>query len=150
LAVASAIAAWEFYRIARAAGHTPLSDVGCALAGLLPLAVHARYLNLLEPRLAYFAVVFVLLMAISIWVRGAEGKPLGSVATTLFGILYTGGLLSFAYALRYHDYAAGGVRAGRLFIESGGVLLGLPLLLTWATDIGAFTVGRTVGGRKLI
>src|SRR5436853_6597287 len=70
LAVASAIAAWEFYRIARAAGHTPLSDVGCALAGLLPLAVHARYLNLLEPRLAYFAVVFVLLMAISIWVRG--------------------------------------------------------------------------------
>lgn len=30
------------------------------------------------------------------------------------------------------------------------MLLGLPLLLTWATDIGAFAVGKIVGGRKLI
>lgn len=150
VAVASAIAAWEFYRIARAAGHAPLSDLGCALAGLFPLAVHARYLGLVQPRLAYLAVVLIVLMSVSIWARGAAGRPLGAVATTVFGVLYTGGLLSFGYALRYHDYAAGGVHIGSIPIAAGGVLLGLPVLLTWATDIGAYAVGRTIGGRKLI
>ncbi len=150
LAVASAIAAWEFFRIARSAGHAPLQDVGCALAGLLPLAVHARFLHLWEPRLSYFAVVLLLLFTVSIWMRGAAGRPLGAVATTVLGVLYTGGLLSFGYAIRYHDYAVGGARLGPVTIAAGGVLLGLPLLLTWATDIGAFFVGRSVGGRKLI
>jgi phosphatidate cytidylyltransferase len=150
LAVASAIAAWEFYRIARAAGHAPLGDLGCALAGLLPLAVHARYLGLVETRIAYVAVVLLLVMTIAIWTRGGAGKPIGAVATTIFGALYTGGLLSFAYALRYHDYAAGGMQAGRVFVSAGAAVLALPLLLTWATDIGAFFVGRAVGGRKLM
>jgi len=150
LAVASAIAAWEFYRLARATGHTPLNDLGCALAGLLPLAVHARYLGLVEPRLAYLAVVLLVVFTVAIWARGVTGKPLGAVATTVVGALYTGGLLSFAYALRYHDYAAGGVQVGNVLIAAGGMLLGLPVLLTWATDIGAFAVGKTVGGRKLI
>jgi phosphatidate cytidylyltransferase len=150
LAVASAIAAWEFYRIARTAGHAPLSDLGCALAGLFPLAVHARYLGFIQPRLAYLAVVLLLVLSVAIWARGVAGRPLGAVAVTVLGVLYTGGLLSFGYALRYHDYAVGGVRLGGVVISAGGVLLGLPVLLTWATDTGAYTVGRTVGGRKLI
>lgn len=150
LAVASAIAAWEFFRIARAAGHAPLSDIGCALAGLFPLAVHAVYLGLVQPRIVYLAIVLILLLSISIWARGAAGSPLGAVAVTVLGVLYTGGLLSFGYALRYHDYAAGGIQLGAIPIAAGGVILGLPLLLTWATDIGAFFVGRTVGGRKLM
>jgi len=150
LAVASAIAAWEFYRIARSAGHAPLSDLGCALAGLFPLAVHARYLGLVQPRLAYLAVVLLLVLSVSIWARGVAGRPLGAVATTVLGVLYTGGLLSFGYALRYHDYAGGGTHLGNIPIAAGGVLLGLPVILTWATDTGAYAVGRTVGGRKLI
>ena len=150
LAIASAIAAWEFYRIARAAGHAPLGDLGCALAGLLPLAVHARYLGLLQPRFSYLAIVLLLLFSVAIWARGAAGKPLGAVAVTVLGVLYTGGLLSFGYALRYHDYAVGGTKLGAIPIAAGGVLLGLPVILTWATDIGAFFVGRSIGGRKLI
>jgi phosphatidate cytidylyltransferase len=150
LAVASAIGAWEFYRIARAAGHAPLGDLGCALAGLLPLAVHARYLGLVQPRLVYLAAVFILVMSIVIWSRGVGGKPLGAAATTMFGALYTGGLLSFGYALRYHDYAVGGIAAAGIVISAGAMLLALPLILTWATDIGAFFVGRAVGGRKLM
>ena len=150
LAVASAIAAWEFFRIARAAGHNPFGDFGSALAGLLPLAVHAHYLGLIQPRYGYLAVALLLLMALSIWARGVAGKPLGAVATTVMGAFYTGGLLSFGYAIRYHDYAAGGVQIGPFPIAAGGILLGLPVILTWATDIGAYTVGRKVGGRKLI
>ena len=150
LAVASALAAWEFFRIARSAGHAPLSDVGCALAGLLPLSVHAWQLNYVHPRYAYLAVVMLLLFTAAIFTRGVAGKPLGAAATTIMGVLYTGGLLSFGYAIRYHDYAAGGVQLGALPIAAGGVLLALPVLLTWATDTGAYAVGRTVGGRKLI
>ena len=150
LAVASAIAAWEFYRIAKAAGHAPLSDLGCALAGLLPLAVHARYLGLVQPRLSYLAAVLVLIMGLVIWMRGVAGRPLGAAATTVFGALYTGGLLSFGYALRYHDYAVGGIGTEAFRLAAGGVLLALPVALTWATDIGAYFVGRTVGGRKLM
>ena len=150
LAIASAIAAWEFFRIARAAGHAPLSDLGCALAGLFPLAVHARYLGFVQPRIAYLAVVLIVLFSVSIWARGVAGRPLGAVATTVLGTLYTGGLLSFGYAIRYHDYAAGGTHLGSIPIAAGGVLLGLPVILTWATDTGAYAVGRTIGGRKLI
>lgn len=150
LAIASAIGAWEFYRIARAAGHEPLSDIGSALAGLLPLAVHARYLGLLQPRLAYAAAVLVIIMTLVIRARWPGGKPVGALATTVLGVLYTGGLLSFAYALRYHDYAFGSVQLGPVPIAAGGVLLGLPVVLTWATDTGAFFVGRSVGGPKLM
>ena len=150
LAVVSALGAWEFYRMARAAGHNPMSDLGSALAGLLPLGVHAVYLGLVQPRISYLAAVLIVLMSLVIWTRGTSGAPLGTVATTLLGALYTGGLLSFAYALRNHDYAIGGVKLGAIPIASGGVLLGLPLLLTWASDIGAFFVGRSVGGPKLI
>src|SRR5215212_2614441 len=90
LAIASAIAAWEFFRLARSAGHAPLSDLGCALAGLMPLAVHAWRLNYVQPRFAYLAVVMLVLFSATIFVRGVAGRPLGSVATTLMGILYTG------------------------------------------------------------
>ena len=150
LAIASAIAAWEFFRIARAAGHAPFADLGAALAGIVPLAVHATFLGLLQPRYSYFAAVLLVLLGLSIWARGANGKPLGAVAVTVLGVLYTGGLLSFGYAIRYHDYAVGGVSLGSVPIAAGGILLGLPLVLTWATDTGAYFVGRSVGGRKLI
>ena len=150
LAIASAIAAWELFRIARAAGHAPFADLGAALAGIVPLAVHATFLGLLQPRYSYFAAALLVLLGLSIWARGANGKPLGAVAVTVLGVLYTGGLLSFGYAIRYHDYAVGGVSLGSIPIAAGGILLGLPLVLTWATDTGAYFVGRTVGGRKLI
>jgi phosphatidate cytidylyltransferase len=150
LAVVSAIGAWELYRMARNTGHTPLTDLGCALAGLIPLAVHARYLEIFQPRLSWFAVAFILVMSIVIWSRGVAGSPLSAMAITVFGVIYTGAMLSFGYAIRYHEYAIGGADLGPIPLDSGAMLLGLPLLVTWASDIGAFAVGRTFKGPKLI
>jgi phosphatidate cytidylyltransferase len=158
LAVASAIAAWEFFRIAWAGGATPLSNVGTALAGLVPLAVHASFLELYTVAPPHAAMALLALLAATIWVRGVRGKPLSAAATTLLGVLYTGGLLSFAYSLRYHDTVryydalpgASALELAGLRISPGGALLLMPVLLTWASDIGAFFVGRTVGGPKLI
>ena len=159
LAVVSALGAWEFYRIARGSGTRPLDDVGIALAGLLPLAVHAHYLGLFALRPALGAVVALAILASTIWLRGVDGRPLGAAAATLLGVAYTGGMLTYGYAIRYHDVVRGydlvGARhlaLGPLAIRvpPGGALLIFPLVVTWASDIGGYFVGRAIGGRKLI
>jgi phosphatidate cytidylyltransferase len=159
LAVVSALGAWEFYRIARASGTHPLDDAGIALAGLLPLAIHAHYLGLITVRPVLAAVVALAICAATIWLRGVDGGPVSAAATTLFGVIYTAGMLSFGYAIRYHDSVRGydlvgakhlSLGALTLAIAPGGALLIFPMVVTWASDIGAFFVGRAIGGRKLI
>ena len=159
LAVVSAIGAWEFYRIARETGAHPLADVGVALAGLVPLAIHASYLGLFTVRPALVALLVLLVLGATIWLRGVDGRPLGAAATTLLGVVYTAGMLGFGYAIRYHDVVAGYDIVGAkhlalgpiaLRLPPGGVLLIFPILITWASDIGAYVSGRTIGGRKLI
>ena len=159
LAVVSAIGAWEFYRIARASGAHPLDDAGIALAGLLPLAVHAHFLGLIDARPAFGAAAVLAILGATIWLRGVGGRPIGAAATTLLGVVYTAGMLSFGYAIRYHDSVRGYDVVGAKHlalgpltvpIAPGGALLIFPMVVTWASDIGAFFVGRAIGGRKLI
>ena len=145
LAIASTLAAWEFYRIAEKLGTRPLARVGIGMSALLPLAIHARYLGLPVDRVVStsFAIVLVIgLFSTTIFARGVSGRPLESVSLTTFGILYTGGMLSFAYALRYHEYAIG--RAG------GTAVLMTTLALVWISDTAGYVVGRAMGKRKLI
>lgn len=154
LAVASAIAAWEFFRLAREAGNQPLDDIGIGLAGLTPLAVHARYLGLYVVRPVDVVVIVLIVCTLALWMRGTHGQPIASLGITFFGALYAGATLSFAYVLRYHEYALGGRDvsfAGRHFLfAAGGALVILPVLVTWATDIGAYAFGRALGRRKLM
>jgi phosphatidate cytidylyltransferase len=159
LAMVSAIGAWEFFRIARETGARPLDDVGIALAGLLPLAIHGHYLGVFTVNPAMVAVVMLMVMAATIWSRGVAGGPLGAAATTLFGVVYTAGMLGFGYAIRYHDIVRGydtvagahlGLGGLGVAVAPGGVLLIFPMLLTWASDIGAYFFGRAIGGPKLI
>lgn len=159
LAIASALGAWEFYRIARASGSNPFDNLGIIIAGLIPLLVHARYLRIYDANgivgaTSLASLVILFLFAASIWARGVEGKPLSAVASTALGAAYTGGMLSFGYAIRYHDYAfaPATLKLGSWTpsVPSGGLLLLLPVLLTWASDIGAFAAGRTMGRTKLI
>jgi phosphatidate cytidylyltransferase len=143
LAIAAALAANEYFGIARAAGHEPFAWTGAALAGVVPLVLHARRLGVFDGDLASIAMVVLLLVfAASIWRRWPDGRPLGAAAVTAFGVAYTGVTLGYGYLLRYHPYAVG--RA------AGAALLGLPLILTWTSDIGAYFVGRALGRRKLI
>ena len=141
LSVLSALAAWELFRIARETGALPLEPGGIALAALLPVAVHGQRLGVYTLTLHAIIAMTLVLFASTIWLRGPAGKPLSSVAITILGVTYAG-LFSYVYALRYHDYAVG---AG-----AGTILVVLPIVLTWATDVGGYAFGRALGKRKLI
>ena len=141
LSVLAGLAAWELFRIARAAGATPIDPAGIALAALIPIAVHAQRLGVYTLSLTMLVALALLLFASTIWLRGPAGRPLSAVSITTFGVLYSS-LFAYIYVLRYHDYAVG---AG-----AGTILVLLPVLLTWATDVGAYAVGRSLGRRKLI
>lgn len=138
----AAIAAHELFRIAAKAGSRPLVWWGVLLAAALPLTAHAQYLGVLAPPPVSFVIVPLVTMAACLWARGPGGGPLAAASITLVGALYTGGTLSFVYALRYFGYAVGDT--------AGAVVVLLPVLLTWASDIGAFFAGRAIGGPKLM
>ncbi len=140
--VLSAIAAWEFYRIAREAGGSPLAPLGILLAALVPLAVHAHYLGVVRFPIAVLTLIVLGVIAASIWLRRIDQHPISAASTTVLGVLYTGGTLSYAYALRYFGYAVGDT--------AGALVVVLPVLLTWSSDTGAFFAGRLIGGRKLM
>lgn len=143
LAAAAAVGAWEFFRMADAAsGARAFARTGIVLAALVPLGVHAHARGLGAPPLTAGVLVVLALLALAVWRRGVAARPLVSVATTLLGLLYVAVPLAYAYALRTYGYVVG--RA------AGTALVMLPVLCTWASDIGAYAAGRIVGGPKLI
>jgi phosphatidate cytidylyltransferase len=143
LAIVSALAARELYGIAEHGGYTPLARTGVVLAFLLPLGVHFfRVGRFVPPEIALGAMVILAIFALALWRRSPEQHPLGAAATTLLGVFYTGALLSFAYALRYHNYV--------VTARAGTALVFYPLILTWVSDTAGFFVGRAIGKRKLM
>ena len=143
LGIVAALAAWEVGRIA-AARDVRMLSVGIAIAAAIPLLVQAHHIRVYTLPLSVAAVALVALLGAAIFVRGVDGRPLTAVAVTVFAALYTGGTLAFAYGLRYHRFTVPTEPA------AGTALLFLPIILTWASDIGAYFVGRAVGRRKLI
>ena len=135
------IAAWEFYRMSRAGGVEPLQTPGVAVTALIPVAVHADTLGVIFVSLRWLPVVSIIMLGLAIWLRGPTRRPGLAVAATLFGIMYAG-LFTYAYSIRYHRYAVGAI--------AGSVLLALPLVITWLTDVGAYLIGRTFGRKKLV
>jgi len=106
------------------------------------LLVHADRLSLLRSPAAIGGVVFVALLGASIWARGVGGRPLESVAVTVFGALYAGGMIAFGYALRHHRFV--------IDAAAGTALVMFPVILTWASDVGAYFAGRAFGKAKLM
>lgn len=142
LSLVSGLAAWEFYRLAAAHGARPLAGAGIALSVLIPIAVHARYLGVWVPPVSVVALLVPVLFSLALFMRGSAGAPMASVSTTLAGALYTGGMMSAAYALRYHDFVVDAM--------GGTAMVALPMIVTWLNDSGAFVAGRRFGVRKLM
>lgn len=138
----AAVGAWEFTRIARQAGHAPIMPLAVLFAALLPLAAHAQTLGVIRIDPVWGVVAVLVLLATTLWGRGVDGRPMAAAATTLMAACYTGGPLAFVYLLRYHPYAVGDT--------AGALTVLFPIVLTWASDTGAYVAGRIIGGRKLM
>jgi phosphatidate cytidylyltransferase len=143
LGMASALAARELYAIAEHGGYTPLARTGTILAFLLPLGVHYfRLGQFVPPEIALGAIAIIALFTLALFRRSPEQHPLGAAAVTLLGVLYTAGFLSFAYALRYHNYV--------VTARAGSALVFYPFALTWISDTAGYFVGRAFGRAKLM
>jgi phosphatidate cytidylyltransferase len=141
LGVIAGLGAWELYRMTRTAGNDPLETAGIVIAASVPLMVHATYLGVFRVTITVAVMILLALTGGVIWARGTTGKPLVTLALTVTGIVYPA-LVTYMYPIRYHDYAIGA--------REGTILLMLPILLTWATDTGAYFFGRALGRHKLI
>jgi phosphatidate cytidylyltransferase len=143
LGIAAALAARELYGVAEHGGYTPLPRTGTTLAFLLPLGVHYFHTGqFVPPEIALGAIVILAIFALVLFRRSPEQHPLGAAAITLLGVLYTAGFLSFAYALRYHNYV--------VTARAGSALVFYPLVLTWISDTAGYFVGRAFGRSKLM
>lgn len=141
LAVLTALAAWELCRIARAGGAEPFDAAAVVGAAAIPLIVHGTQLRILLPTWTHAVIATLAVFAAAIFWRGPERHPLLAAATTVVGVAYVS-LLGYVYALRYDDYVVDA--------RGGTALVMLPILLVWATDVGAYAFGRMFGKRKLI
>jgi phosphatidate cytidylyltransferase len=142
LALLAGVGAWELFRFTRTHDAPALGSIGIPLAALMPLGTHAVRLGWMDAPLAAAGAVFVALTGAVLWSRSPTQRPLGSIAVTVFGVLYTGATLAYAYALRHHRYV--------VEPAAGAVLLFFPIALTWVSDSGAYFAGRAFGKRKLM
>jgi phosphatidate cytidylyltransferase len=141
LAVLGALGAWELLRLAERAGVRGLYGPAMVTAALLPIGTHAIASGWMLRPAAIGATLLVAIVALTVFERSPEQRPLEASAVTVFGALYCSGSLALAYLLREHQWAVGKA--------AGSALLFFPIALTWISDSAAYFVGRAVGRRKL-
>ena len=144
LALIAVIAALEFRRMAeRKEGRPiPLLLVVGAAGFVLLAAANPREGGAGAGFAGWMAALVFAASTAAIWMRGVTGQPLLAVSTTVFGALYTGGLLAYGMFLRHLP--------GVTTAWHGTALVFAPVLLTWTSDTAAYFTGRKWGRRKLI
>ena len=140
VAIWGILAAFEFYRLVKASGVSPLTYFGLLWSLLFVLSQDPDLLfiigpyfdvSLLTPLLLTSAVILSL-----IWlILRVQDKPFVGWAWTIAGMVYVGWLLSYLVALR-------GLDDGRNWIL-------FAVFVTAASDTAAFFTGRILGRRCL-
>jgi phosphatidate cytidylyltransferase len=143
----------EFFTLSRYTGFKAFSVIGYVAGALVCLIESANYSKAEVGVL--LLLVFLVLATLSLALRrGVDVKDyLGSSATTIFGILYVGFLLSCLVPLRFSNPAMGLgwlIRPGISDDATGRKTILLLFLVIWAGDIFAFLGGRTLGRRPLM
>ena len=125
------LAAAEFYRAARPLGYRPATLAGLVGVGGLSVAVHLRGVE------AYPIVLAVSAVTIFCWfLLGVEREhPTANLAITMLGLLWVGGLGSFAALI--------------LREPNGDSMLIGAVIGTVVYDVGGYLVGRTTGQSRL-
>lgn len=140
----SLLASRELVRLARAHGYGPFGGatyVFVAFLVLMPIfRVHFPRggTGEVSGEMFLLALALIATFAAQVWRQRSESGMV-NMASTLFIILYCGGLMSFLVRLRLD--AAG---------MSGVVLVLYSMLLVKMTDTGAYFTGRLLGRQKMI
>ena len=147
ITLAAAAGAVEFFRLVRARGGRPFTEIGVgSAAALVVLATAWPTPGSFAPLALYLLVGAALLaLGLGVWRRWPAGAPLDDTASTVLGVVYTGGALSFVPLLRALPETMGMTTDP---VRSATFVL-LPLLVVWASDSAAYFVGRAVGRTKL-
>ncbi len=176
-AAVQAVMLWEFYRMMRAGGYAPATWIGVVVGTLLfaneafmslvefqagnyyisgnsftmypPLgaaegaaSIQTAFSILLGQVLLYRWIVIGVLFCVILIIRGMmrwpeQERPFTDIAVTVLGVLYVSipmsCLASVGFQKAHYDYR-------RVFAL---------LFLIWASDIGAYAVGRAIGKHKL-
>ncbi|GAB3853661.1 phosphatidate cytidylyltransferase [Hymenobacter terrigena] len=160
-AAVQAIMLWEFYRMMRAGGYAPAMWIGVAASlalfcGTSWVVFHDLVSASNEPNgfsaffgaigavvnieflwrsIAILLPVILLVREMVVWPRYSQ--PFGNAAAVVFGLMYISVPMTL---LNVIAYSAGQYNPRRIFAL---------LFLIWASDIGAYAVGRAIGKHKL-
>jgi phosphatidate cytidylyltransferase len=146
IALITALAAVEVFRLLRSAGYAPFAALGTALA--LVVVLDASIPEVLEGSGLLLGAVGIVLVAVASFTKTDPRDGLQSWIATIFGAFYVS-LLSFV--LRLGD-AAPPIPDGSLLSPIGaerGWILAL-VLAVWAYDTGAYLVGSRFGRTKFL
>jgi len=145
LAVLGVLGVHEVYDFARRSGIEPLERTGWLAAAAIPLLAYwakGSETHWAEPAIYLGAIWLMVVMTLAMARRGPTGRPLASVAITMFGCVYASGMLAFLIAIRHGQNAVH--RPGAYIM-----LTLFPLVITWVCDTAAMATGTAVGGPKL-
>ena len=146
VALATALAAVEVFRLLRSAGYTTFLALGTALA--LVVVLDAAFPDVLEGSGLLLGAVGIVLVAVASFSRPDPRDGLSVWMATAFGALYVS-LLSFVIRLGHAGPALPtDAPVHWLGSERGWILL--LVLAVWAYDTGAYLIGRNFGRTRFL
>jgi phosphatidate cytidylyltransferase len=146
IAIVTALAALEVFRLLRTAGYPTLAALGTALA--LAIVVDAAFPTVLEGSGLLLGAVGIVLVAVAAFRQQDPHEGLTMWMATIFGALYVS-LLSFVIRL---GHAAPPIPSGAPLAGIGAERAWILLLIlsVWAYDTGAYLVGKQFGREKFL
>jgi phosphatidate cytidylyltransferase len=146
VAIATALAAVEVFRLARSAGYPSLAGLGTVLA--VAIVVDPAVPQVVQGSGLLLGAVGLILIAVAAFASHDPREGVATWMTTVFGALYVA-LLGFVVRLGQaapalpSDSALAGLGA-----ERGWILL--LVVGVWSFDTGAYFVGRRFGRRRFL
>jgi phosphatidate cytidylyltransferase len=146
VAMATALASVEVFRLLRAAGYPPFPALGTALA--LAVVLDAAVPGVLEGSGVVLGAVGIVLVAVASFTRLDPHDGLATWMATVIGAVYVS-LLSFLLRLGHAAPALpAAAPAAWLGAERGWILL--LVLAVWSYDTGAYLVGKNLGRTRFL
>jgi phosphatidate cytidylyltransferase len=143
---ATALGAWEAFRLLTAAGHSSMPALGIVLAVVIALGDSVKVLPGGSGLL--LAALGVVLVGVGALTRLDPREGIAAFATTVFGALYVG-LLGFVARLASTDaFVDRNAILGWLGAERAWILA--LVLVVWAYDTAAYFAGRRFGRRPFM